>query len=659
MTTTPSLQDDVNNNNSYYTNSLNLIQHTEKAITTILNEINNQNIIKFSPSDLKFCNYCYIYLIRFLNQNSLFYFQYLLTHKPNNLNLINKDKLLKSILFIITHHSINTPTTKQSFNFYSNINNIVIRMFLNKYIQITDIKLIIHFYFILSCLNLNKKQTNFTFKHYYIQNFDFIEIAFQLTINTFITYNNKEELSIDEKQLIASILLFFENKFINENYTNIFSLTTPSFTNKFNVFSLLQFFIKTSYINQDQKDIVYTQLKHLFMSIFKCRFNYATFMKPILNIFKDILINFDKQNILTIKYNFQRLNFILQYFHDVFFEEKKYIKNNYISNMFYFGKKDAGLVFTVNKIKADKINVIFSFKLIPLTNKNRYTLIGFHNENNNLLFYLEKEKDETKDKTNIYNLKIKSERTKNENIIDTNIQITENKTYVFVLSIGNKQIEIKNSEGNKFSNTSSIGFNFSVGSTILVGNNSIKNEKDENTFNGFIGPIIGLKDISKEYIDKILQLKNDYEYIIYNSSSFIIDDEILKQNALLYNDNNINIKEHIVFIISTNTYQLKPTKNGYSNISNKENNNVAYETPTQENSNKMVLENLFVNNENQKSLSDFDQKFFIFKLNKTFPEFLNCNGLKFIALVFEYYYQIINLFQTRKKEDITFIIKLL
>jgi hypothetical protein len=207
--------------------------------------------------------------------------------------------------------------------------------------------------------------------------------------------------------------------------------------------------------------------------------------------------------------------------------------------MFYFGKKDAGLVFTVNKIKTDKINVIFSFKLIPLTNKNRYTLIGLHNENNNLLFYLEKEKDETKDKTNIYNLKIKSERTKNENIIDTNIQIIENKINVFVLSISNKQIEIKNNEGSKFSTTSSIGFNFNAGSTILVGNNSIKNVKDENTFNGFIGPVIGLKEIDKEYIDKILKLKNDYEYIIYNSPSYIIDDDIQKQNALLYNDNSI------------------------------------------------------------------------------------------------------------------------
>ena len=396
------------------------------------------------------------------------------------------------------------------------------------------------------------------------------------------------------------------------------------------------------------------------MSIFKCRFNYATFMKPILNTFKDILINFDKQNILAIKYNFQRLNFILQYFHDVFFEEKKYIKNNYISNMFYFGKKDAGLVSTVNKIKTDKINVILSLKLIPLTNKNKYTLIGFHNENNNLLFYLEKEKDETRDKPSAYKFRIKNARAKNDNVIDTNIEITENKTYVFVLSISNKQIEIKNSEGNKFSNTSSIGFNFNAASTILVGNYSIKNEKDENTFNGFIGPVIGLKDIGKEYMDKILQLKNDYEYLIYNSSSFIIDDDIQKQNALLYNnDNKINMKEHIVFIISTNTYQLKPKKNSYNNISNKENNNITYETPTQENSNKICLENLFVNSENQKSLSNFDQKFFIFKLNKTFPEFLNCNGLKFIALIFEYYYQIINLFQTRKKEDITFIIKLL
>jgi hypothetical protein len=78
-----------------------------------------------------------------------------------------------------------------------------------------------------------------------------------------------------------------------------------------------------------------------------------------------------------------------------------------------------------------------------------------------------------------------------------------------------------------------------------------------------------------------------------------------------------------------------------------------------EHSNYLGLDSSMMCGQSIEALSNVDQKFHVIQMKKTFNEFLKCDGLKFITMIFEYYYQIIVLYETQRHDDIHEILNIM
>ena len=659
------------------------VQNSITLMKTILDTTKLTPSISFSSSEKTLINTSYNLLKDLFQQATPTLLKYHLTHKLKATSSFNRDKFIKTLLNILSRFYTKIFHYNYGFDIFNNINHVIIRMFIDKLLTLDDIEKIVKFYFLFSCLYSQEKGScQVGMRNYVIKNYEFIEIAFKLMLNIFVVYNNNTEYSNDEIQLIVSLLKFFEHSFIIDNYSNIFYLTNPAYKHRYSVFRLLRLLSKNSYKSQDQiqNDLLYNQCKSLFLSIFKHNFTYAKFMAPILNISKDILVNFNTHSLTQFKYNFQRLNFIIQYLHDAYFEECKHTRYDqyYVDTMFYFGKKDAGLSLSLGKVSGDNINIIFSFKLTPKKLRSKFIIFGFTVDKQHLMVYLQMELNDDKQQQQQqhvkYKLMFKKSNHKDEHEIETSFQIDINKTYILLLTLSNKQIRIQNNQSEFISK---VGFNACDRLQINVGHFMKEDPNQSYTFNGFIGTIIGMTKINEEHIAQIFKLKGRYESILYDSNYVHDNDIAVKQHKHLSHSNatiskyllETKSQEHIAFIISPRTFQLKRPNDFYNKIkrlnvgvssrSHSKSSLNEQKGGSLEHSNYLGLDSSMMCGQSIESLSNIDQKFHVFQMKKTFTEFLKCDGLKFITMIFEYYYQIIVLYETQREHDIPEVLKIM
>ena len=653
------------------------VQNSITLMKTILdNSKLPQSISSFSSSEKTLINTSYNLLKDLFQQATPTPLKYHLTHSITAPSAFNRGKFIKTLLNILSRFYTKIFHYNYGFDIFNNINHVIIRMYIDKLLTLNDIEKIVKFYFIFSCLYSQEKGScQVGMRNYVIKNYEFIEIAFKLMLNVFVVYNNNNEYSNEEIQVIVSLLQFFEYSFIVDNYANVFYLTNSAYKYRYSVFRLLRLLSKNSYKFQDQiqNDTLYNQCKRLFLSIFKHNFTYAKFMAPILNISKDILVNFNTHSITQFKYNFQRLNFIVQYLHDAYFEECKHYRNDQyaVDTMFYFGKKDAGLALSLGKICRDNINIIFSFKLIPKKLRSKFIILGFTADQHHLMVYLQREVNDDKPQQQQHQcVKYKLMFKHNKNEIETSFHIDINKTYIFLLTLGNKQIKIQNNK-NEF--TFETKFNASDKLQINVGYFHKEDPTQSYTFNGCIGTIIGITKLSEDHIAQIFKLKGQYESILYDSN--YINDNDISVNKTYHSNEAISKSfietKHVAFIISPKTFQLKKPTDFYNKIK-RMNMGIACSRshsktalpPEQkcvslEQSNYLGLDSSMMYGQSIEMLSNIDQKFHVIQMKKTFNEFLKCDGLKFITMIFEYYYQIIVLYETQRYDDIYEILNIM
>ena len=653
------------------------VQNSITLMKTILdNSKLPQSISSFSSSEKTLINTSYNLLKDLFQQATPTPLKYHLTHSITAPSAFSRGKFIKTLLNILSRFYTKIFHYNYGFDIFNNINHVIIRMYIDKLLTLDDIEKIVKFYFIFSCLYSQEKGScQVGMRNYVIKNYEFIEIAFKLMLNVFVVYSNNNEYSNEEIQVIVSLLQFFEHSFIVDNYANVFYLTNSAYKYRYSVFRLLRMLSKNSYKFQDQiqNDTLYNQCKRLFLSIFKHNFTYAKFMAPILNISKDILVNFNTHSITQFKYNFQRLNFIIQYLHDAYFEECKHYRNDQyaVNTMFYFGKKDAGLALSLGKICRDNINIIFSFKLIPKKLRSKFIILGFTADQHHLMVYLQREVNDDKPQQQQHQcVKYKLMFKHNKNEIETSFHIDINKTYIFLLTLGNKQIKIQN---NQSEFTFETKFNASDKLQINVGYFHKEDPTQSYTFNGCIGTIIGITKLSEDHIAQIFKLKGQYESILYDSN--YINDNDISVNKTYHSNEAISKSfietKHVAFIISPKTFQLKKPTDFYNKIK-RMNMGIACSRshsktalpPEQkcvslEQSNYLGLDSSMMYGQSIEMLSNIDQKFHVIQMKKTFNEFLKCDGLKFITMIFEYYYQIIVLYETQRYDDIYEILNIM
>jgi hypothetical protein len=427
-------------------------------------------------------------------------------------------------------------------------------------------------------------------------------------------------------------------------------------------------------------------------------------MSQFLNITKNSLVNFNNNTLEEFNQKMIIDNFMINYFLNVFIKEQKlYSLDTYkLYEGFYLGSDNCGINARINKLNNRENTVLFSFNLIPIKNIENYTIIIFQKENN-IYFSINLIKIKS---SNNYELIIKI----NSNYFQPNIIIIPEQTYLFAISFFEKKKFIINYIGgqykikqksNEYSYKDKIyleNFNLCIGCKLEYNTFSKENTYLYlNTFKGFVGPVIIFNKsykIEKEtMIDYIFKLKGKYGNFIYNNynmKNILIfeENDYYYENILNYFNSELNIQNDIELYIYPESFKNKYIDNiDYLNLYNgkkislykkKEKTIEKYFTIKKNEITKKSF--LFFNNtlqlnlkydkyyiqenENFADLKNFDDniqfeipfnfncKFFIFKNKNTFSEFLKMDGIKFLILHLNFYYQIINYFHKSEEKKI-------
>ena len=421
----------------------------------------------------------------------------------------------------------------------------------------------------------------------------------------------------------------------------------------------------------------------LISNIYMFSFGYENMMLQMLKIIEPLLMNMNKKSIEEIDSELNIIHFIFDFINelikreDILFKEEPLLREG-----FFLGNKICGISSELDNIEDDFV-LIIGFCLYEKYNKandiKEWTLINIRTKDN-------KDKDRTSqikiwlskiDKSDgQYNLKVS---VKNE-AFNTGIIINSKKTYIFAFNFfKNKKLKIsyidKSEENINKSNEITLQ-KFNVDNTnIYIGcdiYNKINLVKEANTFLGYIGSVIILnkKKLSKkgdEIIDFILKLKGDYassilmslgdtEYkvtLINNEEKYYCRNDMIYREVLNKiiecNENASSMKfvESIKAVISPHCFTLLQYKDeiDYLNLYNN------YKAFEEAKGNSLEVRQNYLDIKQKTSFSKgekiikifspfFNSRFNIFKNKYSLEEFIKYDGIYFLCLILEYYYQI-------------------
>ena len=500
-------------------------------------------------------------------------------------------------------------------------------------------------------------------------------------------YEFHNEFTERQEKLINNIILFVHNYTIDYSNEKPISIINKSFLsyNDYYTSSLIDLILIISKMKNNE---IINNFIGLLTNIYAFSFRYDNMMSQIIKILEPLLININIKKLEEINAELIVSSFPLKLLNGLIQKENIILKNDptLLKNGFYLGNKVCGLSSEINNI-GDDFLLIFGFSLHEINNEinniKQWTLIHFRNK-------------KEKDKENESQLKLWLSRIDNSNdkynllisiknkIYQTNIIIISNKTYIFSFHFKSKKLKICYT----FSSETDPSFiienneisiqNFNTeNTTIYIGcdiNTPINFTRESNTFTGFIGPIIIInqKKLSKknpeEIAKLILSLKGDYascilmslenlEYkpcLINNEKKYdfknqkknkVIHDKIIELNE---NMNDLKFVESIKAIISPHSFRLVEYKDEIDYL-NLYNNYDLYENSKKEN---ILLSQNYLDLRQTKSsslkekmitifTSFFNNRFHVFENRKTLEEFIKYDGIHYLCLLLEYYYQII------------------
>ena len=660
----------------------------EKTMTKTLLNFNEKEIYLYKT----FSNY-------FDESNFKFLSKFNLNLKDINLN---KEQLFKYFLLHIFNffekHN-NEKNKKEEFSkIYNSINSLIFlfsKLYNSDFFHIKHLEIFSRLLLLFSIIP-KKKEKNYNYDNIYkdnlIKNIMFIPLSFNIIKKTFI--NRSKNISKEEEISISNYFEFFDDLILKNNIPNL-NLLKRYESKILNVMECL-------YLINSESNELNKSLDSFLSKLYIFNFTMKDLMSPFLNITKNSLINFNNNSLDELNKKMIIDNFMMNYFIKIYEKEQHlYSLDKYkLYEGFYLGCDTCGINMIIDKFKNNENTFLFSFNLTPINNINNYTIITFQKENE-IYFSINLSK-----KNNNYELII----IINSNQILTNITIIPEQTYLFAISFFEKKKFIiyyiggqyKNKQkSNEYGYSEEIhweNFNLCIGCKLEYYSYKYENTYLYlNTFKGFVGPfIIFNKSYQKEkeiIIDYIFQLKGKYGNFIYNNynlQSILIfeENDYYYENILNYFNSELNIQNDIELYIYPESFKNKYIDNiDYLNLYNgkkislykkKEKTIEKYFTIKKNEITKKSF--LFFNNtlqlnlkydkyyiqenENFADLKNFDDniqfeipfnfncKFFIFKNKNTFSEFLKMDGIKFLILHLNFYYQIINYFHKSEEKKI-------
>ena len=562
----------------------------------------------------------------------------------------------------------------------------IIKLYTDKVIDENKLELSLKFLIILSISlkrneepNKNDKIVNMMF---FKECINTIKIVFNKI------YESQKKYTENQEKLLNNIIIFIRNNIIDYSNKKPISIINKSYLshNDYYTSSLIELIFIISKMNNSE---IINNFLELLTNIYSFSFRYNNMMSPLIKMLEPLLTNINIKQLEEINDEIKISKFPLQLLNGLIEKEAKILKEDptFLKSGFYLGNKICGISSEIDSL-GDDFLLIFGFSLHEINNEinkiKEWTLINIRNK--------EKDKDsqikiwlsQIENINNQYNLLVS---IKNK-VFPTKIKIISKKTYIFsfhfIKSLTSKKLKIcYTSESDSFpiNEIDEISIqNFNTDNTnIYIGcdiNNSINLIKEYNTFTGFIGTIIIInqkKLIKKnpEEISKlILELKGDYASVIYMSlenkeykSSLISNEKKYNnyKNEFLYNKvhekiiqlnekspDYLKFVESIKTLISPNSFRLVEYKDDVDYL-NFKNNYELYEYYKKENmsirQNFLDFKQKAISSKNDKMIkiftSFFNNKFHIFENKNSLEEFIKYDGIYYLCLLLEYYYQII------------------
>ena len=617
-----------------------------------------------------------------------------LKFKLSNRNCTAKLLILTYIiLFYIQNHLKNYNIDSKEkyliikilYNFLGIVSNIISKLYFDKILTLDELEIILKSLILFSIndyKNKNIKENN------NIENIMYLKTCIKI-IKIIYSFNS----SLDEKNLLIRIFQYINSnicytdiKNININYTNKFYMINNDYkTTK--LLSLMNLIHKI--YNQKLSSIYFS----LLINIYCFQFNYNNFNYQFYKLFEPLLINIDKKTYSEILNEISFPEFQLNFLKDLINKERILLENNscLLSNGFYLDENNnnSGIIGTLGEIEDDFI-LTFGFKLLiknPEVGKKEYIIMQFKNINDNKVeFKISILKYKNSFFLNIFdnnNIKIKlfSIEANQYYIISFRFE-SSNLKVSFLFNHMNQTIklDIKN---NLFKSKDNLLL--CVGCDIEPKNKnsqniSVETFKDNNyiftnRFTGFIGDIHIInsklfgnneKNTDAFFIqDNFLKLKGQYgnvflkslvkqksfnEYIIPNKDNMIENNQDEKDffSTLCNNDDTRKLKliDNVTLHISSVNFQLINYKDSidylnYNNSFHEEEKNLnKYQKEYQYFNNFRIKQN---NNTNKIILINtklFNCHFNIFENKSSLNKLAEDDGIFYLILILEYYYQI-------------------
>ena len=658
---------------------------TDNAILDFLNKKENKNKkMKIFNNIINGRNTAYIIK---LFKNSIKYHKYKAYNNPTrilialffttfNFNILN---------YVLELKNVNNIRKENKFFLKLNIilNNILNfcgKFYLDKNISDEYFELFVKYLIILSMTKTNKKEPkekeeiiNFIFLNSCI---NWIKIVFQNL------YDLQNGYTQEQEEIFNNIILYINNNIMDYNDNpNRISYLNKVYLSKNDYKTTLLIDLYNIITKIKLKDVTNNYI-NLLTNLYSFSFRYKNMMRPMARLLEPLFINLNKKDISQINKELNISDFSLLLLESLNVKETEIINKNscLIKNGFYLGNDISGLFCNINSIENEFI-LLFSFRL-ESNDLNEITLFQIANikeQMTQLKFCLRKISN-----NDIYSLLAED---KKEHEYNSKINIIYGKNYIFAISIKieglitssvtvkisyvkddiypNKkesELDLKNGKEMKIKNFKNENLSIYFGCEIDFDHEN----KRVNRFRGFLGDIFILnsKNIKNsdnsnndnDFIKSVLSLKRNYSDII---NIFGDNDEnnifIKKKNT---NFKYIELKEKIQSL-AENENKLFNTiiLSDYFKVIKYQDQidfmNIIKRNNLDETNKETYIKKKYLDLKiKTDSLEDdkivkiytsiFDKYFHIFQNELTLDEFIKYDGINYLSLLMEYYYQILN-----------------
>ena len=503
---------------------------------------------------------------------------------------------------------------------------------------------------------------------------------------------SQKKFTKSQSNLINDIIIFIQNNIITYSdinkrkiiYNNIHFLSKNDYYTT-QLFDLYQIVLNTN------TDSIIKNYLELLSNIYAFSFEYKNIMRPLLKRMEPLFVDLKKKSLERINSELHSSNFSLSLINSLINKEKEMTSEEVckLNEGFYLNNSKSGLIGNMKSLEND-FTIIFAIKL-DKENEDEITvfkLFSNFEKNYYISFFLRK-----KFNHNSYDLICEQNLDKLKNN-DIKINVEKEMNYIFAITFKSEGIfkstiktrYIKDSAKDFFSGsdvkTKSIkkdNLKIAFGCDLNPKSNTI-----EGKFKGFIGDIIIFNSKNYKIVDGnknfegdfIINLKGEYKNII----DLLIEKENQENNIFINKKQNEETKEklknmeieknmsldNIKLIISPDYFKLINYYDDidYLNIPNNILDNKASDkyfikrkyadlklkSEPNDNDENIIIHTLF-----------FDNNFHPYKNYLTLNEFIKYDGINFLSLLMEYYYQILNNIYEKKMmketEDIKEICK--